>query len=122
MVSTALVYVDSPIAQIGVVPSNVNINTPISLINNSTATSYFWNFGSSAIPQTSTLVNPVVTFTSSGTQQIILGASLGQCTSYDTLITQASNPIPSGSGIVCSNSNLGTRFYGHTFVLAPYKL
>jgi photosystem II stability/assembly factor-like uncharacterized protein len=115
MVSTALVYVDSPIAQIGVVPSNVNINTPISLINNSTATSYFWNFGSSAIPQTSTLVNPVVTFTSSGTQQIILGASLGQCTSYDTLITQASNPIPSGSGIVCSNSNLGTRFYGHTF-------
>ena len=67
-----------------VIPDTVCSNTDFTPINNSSAGSYLWDFGSNSIASTPlTIAEPTVQFTSNGLQSITLTTSSGSC-SHDT--------------------------------------
>ncbi len=113
LLTTPTVVVSIAQADIGNTFYNVNTNTSLNMINNSVANSYVWNFGPNALPATSTANAPSVTYTTTGTQQIILQAnSTYGCVSYDTLNIQASAMPAVGPGTLCMNQNY-TFAYGN---------
>ncbi|MCE3297352.1 MAG: hypothetical protein K0R65_3066 [Crocinitomicaceae bacterium] len=68
------------------------------------ATSYSWNFGANAVPQTSTAANPVVHFTTNGTHNVsltatsIYGSDTETKTNYITTLNAVSLSLPFNEG------------------------
>jgi gliding motility-associated-like protein len=80
-----VVYVNPPKALFTFTLNSCSDRKTIAFTNNSIgATSYLWNFGDGG---TSTLTNPIHTYASNGTYQVILKAmnSITGCIHYDTL-------------------------------------
>lgn len=87
---TRNVNIGNPLASF-VVPDTVCIGAGFTIENVSTAGAYSWDFGNG---ETSTLVNPVLTYTTGGTQTISLSVTaLGGCTG-DTTITIFVQDLP----------------------------
>lgn len=123
MVMTAAVNVMYVQAVIGNSFNFVNTNDTIQFINNSTGTSYVWNFGPSATPSTSTVTNPTVVFSGTGMQSIYLDAiGPNGCVSHDTLTVQSVDLPPAASGALCMSEDHNLRYdNGNTgYVILDY--
>ena len=78
------VTVGNPLADFNL-PDTVCVNAPVPLENLSTGGQYAWNFGSGAMPATSTQSSPEVVFSTPGTKQISLTVTAaGGCLSTKT--------------------------------------
>ena len=79
------ISVQSPTSSF-VVPDTICSNTDFTPLNNSSAGTYLWDFGSNAIASTPlTIEEPTVQFTSNGLQSITLTTTSGSC-SHDTTL------------------------------------
>lgn len=78
--------VDIPIADFVANPSPICSGESISITNNSSVNgSFSWSFGANASPSSSTVYSPgSITYSGSGTQQIILFINYAGCTDADT--------------------------------------
>jgi hypothetical protein len=89
-------------------PSPGCIGSPIQFTNQSTllaGTTFLWDFGTDASPQTSTLENPQVTFSSGGTFPVLLtitnGAEVASITK-DVIVNELPTAVLSGGGTICA--------------------
>jgi len=102
-----------PVASFTATTHNICAGQPVTFIDATTGgtpTVYSWNFGSGAVPATSTTVGPhTVQFNTSGTIVVSQTASNsnGSSTHLDTIYVQATpNPVITGNAIVCASSTL----------------
>lgn len=91
-----LVSIGQPLSSFSI-PDTICLNAEYTLINNSSAGTYLWDFGPNAVQQYSTLTAPTVEYTSTGLQSITLQTSSpnGLCVSDTTIQVFVEDPVAS---------------------------
>lgn len=78
------------------------VGQTVSIINNATAVAFEWSLGADAMPQTSTLASPQVSYAQIGAQLITVQMTNAEgCTDQSTMTVQVTAPAPDLSGAVC---------------------
>ena len=127
--STQVSVYANPVAAFTVKPVCVNLNVPLlnSTKNNTTSSiNYFWDFGNG---QTSTLMNPLYSYPTTGTYTIKLTVSTVQCpanfnTKEATVLIDAALPgiqYPVKEAVINFPLKLEARSFGNAILWSPAK-
>ncbi len=125
--STTITVYPTPIADFSVKPVCINLNVPLinKTINNTTSTiNYLWDFGNG---QSSTLLNPVYSYSTPATYNIKLTVSTAQCpasfnTIQNSVLIDAPLPgirYPVKDAVINYPLKLQARVFGNSILWSP---